>query len=522
MFNRVLPIKIALLLSVFAIFVGYIVASPVTWTALGVYSLIFFIFSLPLLLRWHHFLVILTWNSNAVIYLLPGTPPLWMAMVGLSLVISLAQYALNSQEKYLFVSELIRPLVFLLILVLLTVLFKGGVGLSIFGGHGSGGKKTVFVIGAILGYFVLTRHTVKTGSAYLYASLFFLGGVSSVIGNFLPLVNPAFYFIFGIFPPEESGFEALGLINTTSDVTRFAGIAFASAAVFSALLMNYGIRGIVDFRWPLHLLPFSFKGGFQINRPWRLIIFLTILVLSLLGGFRLLVLIFALTLGLQLYLEKLYRSRLFLGILLMALLGGAIVLPMARKLPLNMQRALSFLPIDVDPVARGSAQSSTEWRLEMWKRLLPEIPRHLLIGKGYEINTHDLEILTANQSRGQVDTIEVAILAGDYHNGILSLIIPFGLPGVAGFVWLLWAGFKVLRDNYRYGPPELLRLNRFLLSFFMARAIYFFVFFGSFSSDFFLFTGVLGLSVSINRGVCKKPLKEMPADFSENLFPFKS
>lgn len=72
MFNRVSPIKIALLLRAFAVFVGYIVASPVTWTALGVYFFIFFSFSLPLLLRWHHFLVIAIWNTNAVIYLLPG------------------------------------------------------------------------------------------------------------------------------------------------------------------------------------------------------------------------------------------------------------------------------------------------------------------------------------------------------------------------------------------------------------------------------------------------------------------
>ena len=39
---------------------------------------------------------------------------------------------------------------------------------------------------------------------------------------------------------------------------------------------------------------------------------------------------------------------------------------------------------------------------------------------------------------------EGAAMAGDYHNGPLSVLIPFGIWGLAAFVWLLVAGARFL------------------------------------------------------------------------------
>ena len=63
-----------------AVFLGYIVASPLNKTALLIYGLTFLALAFPFLLRWHFFLLILIWNMNAVIpdSVLPGGPPLWM------------------------------------------------------------------------------------------------------------------------------------------------------------------------------------------------------------------------------------------------------------------------------------------------------------------------------------------------------------------------------------------------------------------------------------------------------------
>ena len=101
---------------------------------------------------------------------------------------------------------------------------------------------------------------------------------------------------------------------------------------------------------------------------------------------------------------------------------------------------------------------------------------------------------------------EGAELVGDYHNGPLSVLIPFGIPGTIAFVWLLIAGCKVLRANYLYGDPVFHRINTFLLAHFLAKIIFFFGIFGSLYSDLPAFIGLLALSVSINGGMAKPEL----------------
>ena len=128
------------------------------------------------------------------------------------------------------------------------------------------------------------------------------------------------------------------------------------------------------------------------------------------------------------YLEGLHRTRYTPALLGVALLGGVLVLPQAEKLPLLAQRSLSFLPGKFNFMAQESAAGSLEWRLEMWKDVLPDVPKCLLRGKGWGIDSReldmDLDIRRCHQSRSAG-----TILVGDYHNGPLSVLIPFGLYG---------------------------------------------------------------------------------------------
>ncbi len=483
-----------------AVLLGYVVATPLNRTGLGVFGLVFLLFSIPFLLRWHYPWMVASWNMSALIFLIPGKPLFWMLMVGISFLFSLLHYAMEKNKVYVSVPSLIVPLVFLAAVVLLTAELRGGVGLQVLGSTTAGGKKYVYIFAATVGYFALTSYRIPPSKAHLYVSLFFLGGITSAIGNLLPLVNPAFYIIFAIFPPEQSGLEAIGLAAESS-ITRFGGLSVACAAIYCALLARYGIRGIFDFSSPLRFLPFQFKEGVQVNKPWRFIFFLLALIVSLLGGFRSILILFLLTFVVQFFYEKLFSTRLFPVLILCVLLGGVIVLPMARNLPLSAQRALSFLPINVDPLAQINARSSSEWRWAMWKRVIPEIPQYLLLGKGLGLNFGEIELL-ANQVRlGQTDNMEVALVAGDYHNGPLSLIVPFGIFGVIGFLWFLVASVRVLANNYRYGDPALRNINRFFLAYYVARIIFFFTVFGSFYSDFGPFLSIVGLNVALNGGM---------------------
>src|ERR1051325_4648121 len=93
---------------------------------------------------------------------------------------------------------------------------------------------------------------------------------------------------------------------------------------------------------------------------------------------------------------------------------------------------------------------------------------------------------------------------GDYHNGPLSVIIPFGIFGSIAFLWFLGASFKVLRANYKYGDHDCFHVNTFLLAYFIAKVILFFVIFGGFYSDLPMFIGIIGFSITYNGGVAKR------------------
>ena len=136
------------------------------------------------------------------------------------------------------------------------------------------------------------------------------------------------------------------------------------------------------------------------------------------------------------WLEGLYRSRLLPVLICGIALVFVSIIPLAEQLPRSIQRTMTVLPfVKVSDDAAESARASSAWRVEMWQQVLPEIPPHLLLGKGYSIDATDLEKLRTPVvgNEGQ----EGAKLAGDYHNGPLSVIIPFGIGGVIGFLWLL-------------------------------------------------------------------------------------
>jgi hypothetical protein len=202
--------------------------------------------------------------------------------------------------------------------------------------------------------------------------------------------------------------------------------------------------------------------------------------------------------------EGLIRSRLMPIMVLGLLLAGGLTVGFSDKLPGPFQRCLTILPLKLNPDVRLNAEASTNWRLQIWESLLPQIPRYLLLGKGLGIDSNDLnsyQDLGNDQVGGEVGG--GFTVAGDYHNGPLSLIIPFGIWGCIAFLWFLVAGLKVMWANYKYGDPDLRRINVFLLSYFIAKIVVFFFVFGGFYLDMFGFAGVVGLAVSLNGGVAK-------------------
>ena len=491
-----------------AVFLGYLLAMPMDMGSFVVVVVALALPLVPVLLRWHHPLLVLSWNVSMVLFFLPGRPNLWMAMTAVSLSLSILQHILNRNMRFLHVPSVARPLFFLLVVILVTAQMTGGIGLKSLGGESYGGKKYIYLFGAIAGYFAFTARAVPPAHAVTYVALFFLGNLTSIIGNLVGVISPSFYFIFALFPVEKLTGIAEG--GPTSEVfTRLGGVTIAAQALLWFMLARHGLRSLLDISEAWRFFPFRFRGGLAINQPWRLLACLLAIWVVLLGGYRSFAIIMAGTLLGVFYLERLFRTHLLPILVLLGLLAMGVGLPLVDRLPLTIQRSLSFLPLQIDPVARASAEASSEWRLRIWREVIPTIPQYLLLGKGYSINAAELEMARSTSAFTRSDAGEGTALAGDYHNGPLSLIIPFGIFGVIGFVWFLAAGFRVLLNNYRHGDPELRSINTFLLAYFAARVIFFFTIYGALEADLVAFAGLLGLSVSLNGGV-RRPAPTVP------------
>src|SRR5205085_7863174 len=96
---------------------------------------------------------------------------------------------------------------------------------------------------------------------------------------------------------------------------------------------------------------------------------------------------------------------------------------------------------------------------------------------------------------------EGSLMAGDYHNGPLSVQLPFGIFGSLLFLWFLGSSTHVLYRNFKYGDPALKNINTFFLASFLARAVFFLCFFGALFTDLISFASLVALSISMNRGV---------------------
>ncbi len=289
------------------------------------------------------------------------------------------------------------------------------------------------------------------------------------------------------------GFQ-LGLV-------RMSGLVSASSAICLFMLARYGVRGLLD-----------------IAKGWRLLLVGLALGFGLLSGFRSFFGFILLVFTIGFYLERLHRTRYFFNLALVGVLCFCGLLVFSSKLPFTIQRSLSFLPIDISPIAKQDAQGSLEWRLEMWKRLLPDVPRYLLKGKGYALDPGELFLSRENGMRGYGSSSDMFALSGDYHNGPLSVLIPFGIWGAMAFIWFLYVTGRVLYQNYANGNTALTTINTALFACFLARLSFFLFFVGAFEGDLAYFTALAGFGVSLNR----TSVKSAPVTESEMVPGFTS
>ncbi|MGA2247764.1 MAG: O-antigen ligase family protein [Verrucomicrobiota bacterium] len=468
-----------------AILIGYLVTDPLQGQSIFFEVVVLGILIFPVLIKWHYPLLIFSWSLPVTLFFLPGRPSLFLAMVAASLTISVVERILDRSRPTLPVPSIRWALLAFLLVIYITAKLTGGFGLRSMGSEVYGGKKYVFLVVGILSYFAITARPIPKKHVNLYVTLFFMGGVVSLISDLYSVTPGPLQYIYLLIPPADYS-------RGTGDSivlghTRLGGVAGAGMALFYWMLARHG-----------------FRDNILTGKIWRPVLLLMMLSLVFLGGFRSAILGAIMTMGLIFVLEKLHRTGAMLVVLMLGILGGALIVPLSSHLPYTFQRCLAFLPLDISTEARMDADDSTQWRLTMWEALLPQVPKYLMKGKGYAFSSEVFDESMARDATFQrsIDAADDPLaLASDFHSGPLSVVISLGIWGVLVWLWFWAAGFLVVWRNYRNGDPDLRRINIFLFASFIVKCLTFLFIAGSMVSDIAVFTGVVGLSVAINHGV---------------------
>jgi hypothetical protein len=480
-----------------AAFLGFCLATSDRFTSWIPIGLVVGALAIPIFLRWHHPILIVSWNAAIQVFFLPGQPKVWMAMVAVSLGISVLNRLLDKEKRFVHVPVLTWTLIFFAAVILITMAKTGGIGMRVLGSGTFGGRRYMELLLAIAGYFALTAQRVPPARGLWIAGLFLLPSITLAMSNIIYFLGPGFFWLYWIFPVGGAMNQAMADYSVSGDVYRLTGLAFACLGPYLYMLARFGVRGILDM-----------------SNPWRLAVVILLAAMTLFGGFRALVVLLGLAFVIQFFLEGLWRTRLFPALLLAGLVSFVAIIPISNKLPQSVQRTLSFLPfMQVDPVVRYNAMDSTAWRLIMWKMLIPDLPKYVIFGKGYAVSATEMYLAHQSMIRGLTSDLEPFLLAGDYHSGPLSIYVPFGSLGTLAFVAFLFFGFRVLRANWKYGDPRLRTINTLLLAYFVTRIVFFIFVFGAISDDLVHFVGIVGMSVCLNAGRAKpepKPILQTP------------
>jgi hypothetical protein len=468
-----------------AIVVGYLLSDPLNLGTLGFLGILICFLVSPIFIKWHYPILIFGLACPATCFFLPGKPPLGQIVVIISLFVAVTGAILNREKRFLRVPAMTWPLLFLAAVIYVTAKLNGGIHFHSQGAEMGGGKKYVELFLGIAAFFALTSQAVPPHRRKLYLMLMYLPAMLGVIGDLFPYLPGPFVYLSLVFPPQLRPGEDV-VIGTT----RLGAMAGVGGSIIAFLLARYGLRGILSFR---HL--------------WRPVLFACSFMVLMLGGFRNQFGGMGVVLLIMFFLEGLHRTRLMPVMVVAALVGTVLLAAFSDKLPYTFQRAMCFLPLKWNSAVLADAEGSSEWRFAMWRELWPTVPQHLLLGKGFNISEQSYENMGGGNfaTYHQIDAASGGLaLAGDYHSGPLSTLIPFGAWGAIGILWLMGATLFVTYRNYRYGEPELWALNGYLLAGCIYSIIGFFFIFGAFNNATLEYGSMAGFSLAMNGGLGRR------------------
>jgi len=477
-----------------AVTVGYLLTNPLDYGTLGFLGLVAGLIIAPIFIKWHYPIMVFGLAFPAHMFFLQGDPPCWQIVVVISLGLAIVERTLNSDKRFIKAPGMTWALLFTVAMSVATMELTGGFGLHKLGGSVGGGGKYINLFLGVATFYALTSRGIPPERRKLYVRLFFLSGFFIFFSDMFPYLPKPFNYINLLFPPSGS----IDTYDPSQGTTRFGCFAGAANCIFFFMLARYGLRKI-----------------FSLANPFRAMIFVVTFCLTMLGGFRSVLALNIIILTCVFFLEGLHRTRWLAVVMVFMLIIGCVVVPFSRHLPYTFQRAMAFLPLDLDPGAIADTQDSTEWRLHIWQAMWPKVPGYLLLGKGYSLTSQDFESIgqdTAFAASAKTDaSMEGLAVSNDFHSGPLSTLVCFGLWGAVSILAIMLAGLHIVYRNFKYGDPELRTVNTLLLAVHLEHMLHFFFLFGAYDLDVIGFARYVGFSVALNWGVCGPKLQPVAA-----------
>jgi O-antigen ligase len=184
---------------------------------------------------------------------------------------------------------------------------------------------------------------------------------------------------------------------------------------------------------------------------------------------------------------------------------------------LALQRALSFLPGDWNPKAKGEANASSDWRGRMKELFYKEyFPKNPLLGSGYHYNPvfakqdEDVYAASIEKAKSANDVffdVRGFIERREPHEGLVHALLVSGLLGTSFFVAYCLALLLFCFRNLRRTPrKEISPIQTWAISLLFTLILAFYLLGGDYSSFFLLVCPISALLFRVDQLLVAKEI----------------
>ncbi len=381
----------------------------------------------------------------------------------------------------------------------------GGIGLTMFGGEASGGRRffTILVgmlaLPAILWFPPLGDRWLRT-----IPLLYFIGNILDFVPWLLSTLAPGFaptIYRFYSTVNLDAYATSSGFYETT--VTRFGPLGFMGLGLQVALISFYPAK--------LWIRP---------NYWWVPVLSILCLVGVIFSGFRSYLFNYVVVSFLALFFSIRWSSLFLIPLGAMAIAMLCLGQGSAFNLPLSIQRTLSPLPGNWSKVAVEAAESSNDFRNAVQRIYREEYLRKSgLFGDGFKYDQRfmwdrALSFSERWQLRGGDEQARGFIEVRDHHVGWVAVHHPIGSVGLAAFIVLCLGSLVFVFKSVWSVPKGMLTPAQVWASALIVQIIVsYFAVFGAMHHFIPQLCILLGTAIVAYRQPSMRPMVSIPEDF---------